>query len=69
MEQDVQQLEADQVKLEDTLLNNPAKALQLPLLARDIESDRRAMKQLCLLYARKWTGKTDSCSGFSEPSH
>jgi hypothetical protein len=42
MEQDVRQLEADQVELEDALLNNPAKALQLPLLARDIESDRRA---------------------------
>jgi hypothetical protein len=42
MEQDLRQLEADQGELEDSLLNNPAKALQLPLLARDVESDRRA---------------------------
>jgi hypothetical protein len=42
MEQDVLQLENDQSKLEEALLNDPSKALQLPLLARDIENDRKA---------------------------
>ena len=62
MEQDLRQLGANQGKLEDALLNNPAKALQLPLLARDVESDRRA-NEAALLAIRQ---EMDRQNGFMQ---
>jgi hypothetical protein len=62
MEQSIRQLEDDQSKIEDALLESPAKALQLPLLAREMESDRRA-NEAALLAVR---GEIDRQNSFMQ---
>jgi hypothetical protein len=52
-------LEKDQQGLEDALMNNPSKALQLPLLARDLENDRRLNEAAFLALRREAEGQDE----------
>jgi hypothetical protein len=52
-------LERDQQSLEDVLMNSPSKSLQLPLLARDIENDRRVNEAAFLALRREAEGQDE----------